>query len=144
MMRILAATVLLLLLVTGAAAQEQEASIVIQSCDGNITITSDRVCMRGYEFLPVGCVDGAQIRLAATDGSAEAVLDIGSRDSLCFTIIEGNMRMRVNCCWKRVFIGSEAVMANDAATSRARHREITAMIHHTLKTENVEPRHGGF
>ena len=143
MMRILAGTVLLLLLVTGAAAQEEETPIVIKSCDGNITITSDRVCMRGYEFLPVGCVDGMQIRLAATDGSAEAVLDISSADSLCFTIIEGNMRMRVNCCWKRVFIGSEAVMAKDV-NSRKRHREVTAMIHHTLKTDNVEPQHGGF
>jgi len=143
MMRILAGTVLLLFMVTGAAAQEDETPIVIKSCDGDITITEDRLSVRGYEFLPVGCVDGSQIRLAATDGSAEAVLDIGSVDSLCFTIIEGSMRMRMNCCWKKVFIGDEAVMAEGMVSSE-RHQQITAMIHHTLKTENVEPQRGGF
>lgn len=142
MTRVFAATVLVLMLATAVSAQEGEAPLRIKSCDGTITITSNRVCMRGYEFLPVGSVNGNQIRLATTDGSAEAIIDIGASDSLCIVIIEGSLRMKMNCCWKRVFLGSHALMAKGKDPAKQR-QEIAAMIRHSLRTETDGSRRGG-
>lgn len=143
MTRVFAATVMFLLLATAVPAQEGETPIRIKSCDGMITITSNRVCMRGYEFLPVGSVNGNQIRLATTDGSAEAIIDIGAADSLCVVIIEGDLRMKMNCCWKRVFLGKKALMAKGEDPAKQR-QEIAAMIRHSLRTETDGSRRGGF
>lgn len=121
----------LMLVSTEVLAQEE--AIVLRSCEGDVTITDNLVCIRGYEFSPVACVDGSIICMKTEDGAVEAVLDLSKPDTLCMTILEGTLSMRLKCCWKRVFRGDEPLLGSFQDRSTAG-LKLKSMIHQELGT----------
>lgn len=123
---------LLMLCSMDALAQTNE-PIVLRSCEGDVTITDNLICIRGYEFSPVACIDNSLICLKSERGDAEALLDLSKPDTLCLTILEGNLQMRLKCCWKRVFRGDEPLLGCMQDRNNAALR-LRSMIHEELGT----------
>ena len=123
---------LLMLCSIDALAQSDDA-IVLRSCEGDVTITDNLICIRGYEFSPVACIDNSLICLKSDNNDAEALLDLSKPDTLCLTILEGDLKMQLRCCWKRVFRGDEPLLGSldDRPTATLRLR---SMIHRQLGT----------
>ncbi|MCB2203557.1 hypothetical protein KQI65_02320 [bacterium] len=128
---IVGATLLMLCSII-AAAQDGEA-LVLRSCEGDVTITDNLLCVRGYEFEPVACVNSNLVCLRTADGSAEATLDLSKADTLCLTIKEGDVDMRMKCCWKRVLRGNIPLIENVQDKADAP-RQLRSMIHRELGT----------
>jgi hypothetical protein len=123
---------LLMLCSMDAVAQTDDA-IVLRSCEGDVTITDNLICIRGYEFSPVACIDNSLICLKSENDDAEALLDLSKPDTLCLTILEGNLQMRLKCCWKSVFRGDEPLLGCMQDRSSAALR-LRSMINEQLGT----------
>jgi len=123
---------LLMLCSIDALAQKDDA-IILRSCEGDVTICDNLLCIRGYRFAPVACINQSLICLRTNDGTAEALLDLSKPDTLCLTILEGNLQMRMKCCWGRVYRGNQSLLGKMNNNERAALR-LRSMIHEELGT----------
>ncbi len=123
---------LLMLCSIDALAQKDDA-IILRSCEGDVTICDNLLCIRGYRFAPVACINQSLICLRTNDGTAEALLDLSKPDTLCLTIIEGHLQMRLKCCWGRVYRGDQPLLGSMKDFSGGALR-LRSMIHKELGT----------